>query len=92
MGSKVTHCHGSQNKTDDHVLTPFLLPNPYYSDVKIGHLQPKRERIENKINAEGDRDANKEIGNQMHIGKGQTVIVVHEAIQLDEANRCYQSR
>ena len=39
------------NNTNYHMLLPFFPPDSLHSDIEMGHLQPKRERVEHKFNA-----------------------------------------
>jgi len=88
MGSKVAHGDGGQNDTNEHVFSPSTLPDAHHSDVHVRHLQPKGERIKYKVNAQSNADANKEL---CQLRKRRISFVVHETIQLNETDRCYQS-
>lgn len=49
------------NNTNYHMLLPFFPPDSHHSDIEMGHLQPKRERVEHKFNALTYGNTNKKI-------------------------------
>ena len=69
------------------MFPPFLEPDAHHCDVQIGHLQPKRERVENEIDANSNGDANEKLGDRR---RGSIIAVVHEVVKLNETDRCYQ--
>ena len=74
------------------MFPPFLAPDAHHCDIQIGHLQPKRERVKNEIDANSNGDANEELGYKNHVGRrrGSIIAVVHEVVKLNETDRCYQ--
>ena len=69
------------------MFPPFLAPDAHHCDIQIGHLQPKRERVKKEINANSNGDANAKLGDRR---RGSIIAVVHEAVKLNETDRCYQ--
>ena len=74
------------------MFPPFLAPDAHHCDIQIRHLQPKRERVKNEIDAYSNGDANEKLGDINHVGRhrGSITAVVHEVVKLNETDRCYQ--
>ena len=57
------------------MFPPFLAPDAHHCDIQIRHLQPKRERVKNEIDANSNGDANEELGYKNHVGRRRGSII-----------------